>query len=131
VVFIRTHRYKSHDFPWTEMVEWFGDMAVFLGIEGEWRSFCKDHPRALNRVRWVPTEDLLQAAQIIDSADFVVSNQTALYGIAEALKKPRVLESYMPIRNCEYGSRNCLAVHPGMTVDAQRIVELMTAPFTV
>lgn len=131
VVFVRTHRYKSHDFPWNEIVDWFGNMAVFLGLANEWESFCNDHPKALETVRYVPTETLLEAALIINTADFVVSNQTALFAVAEALKKPRVLESYVPIRNCEYGSRNCLALHPGMTVTPQRIVELMSAPYTV
>jgi hypothetical protein len=131
VVFARTHRYLSNDFPWREIVDWFGDLAIFLGLPSEWESFCVDHPNAVDRVLYVPTSDLLQAAQLIDCADFVVSNQTSLYAIAEGLKKPRVLESYLPMANCEYGSRNCLAIDPGTTITPERILELLTAPHTV
>jgi len=129
-VFVRTHRYKSHDFPWNQMVDWFGDRAVFLGLEIEYRDFVRDHPRAA-KVPRIRTDNLLQAAQIIDHAKLFVGNQTCLFAIAEALKKPRVLESFVTCRNCEYGSRNCLALHPGMTVKPERILELLDAPFTV
>lgn len=130
VVFVRTHRYKSHDFPWRQIVDWFGPQAVFLGLECEYKDFVRDHPRAAT-VPHVVTNDFLAAAQIIDHAKLFVGNQTSLFGVAEALKKPRVLESFAPCRNCEYGSRNCLPLHPGMRVTAERILELLDAPHTV
>lgn len=129
-VFVRTHRYRSHDFPWPNIIDWFGHSAVFLGHDNEYADFVNDHPQAAS-IPHVKTANLLEAAQIIDHAKLVVSNQTSLFGIAEALKKPRVLESFAPCTNCEYGSRNCLAIQPGMKVTPERILELLTAPYTV
>lgn len=130
VVFVRTHRYRSHDFMWPEIIDWFGHSAVFLGHEQEYADWVKDHPRGA-AVPHCKTENLLKAAQIIDAAKLFVSNQTALFGVAEALKKPRILETWTPLTNCEYGSRNCLALHPGTKVSGERILELMSAPFSV
>lgn len=129
-VFVRTHRYRSHDFPWSSFIDWFGDRAVFLGHGHEYETFIADHPRAA-RIPHLVTSDLLQAAQIIAHAKLFVSNQTSLFAVAEALKKPRVLEVFSPMPNCHYGSRNCLAVHPGMIVRPERVLDLLDAPYTV
>jgi len=130
VVFARTQRYRSHDFQWADIIDWFGHRAVFLGHDFERNDFVKDFPRAAS-IPHIEAENMLQAAQVIDHARLFVSNQTSLFAIAEALKKPRVLESYAPCRNCEYGSRNCLALSPGMRTTPQRIIELLDSPFTV
>jgi hypothetical protein len=130
VVFVRTERYRSPEFPWTDIIRWFGSTACFLGLPSEHESFVRDY-REAERVPFIATPDLLEAARIIKGAKLFVGNQTALFAIAEALKIPRVLESFTPMRNCEYGSRNCLAVHQGTKITEQRILELFDAPFTI
>lgn len=130
VIFVRTVRYKSHDFPWAEMIEWFGEEAIFLGLEGEYQSFVNEHPQA-RHIPYVQTKNHLEAAQIIDRSKLFVGNQTSLFAIAEALKRPRVLEPFVCLANCDYGSRNCLPVWPGTKISKARVLELGHMPFTV
>lgn len=130
IVFSRTARYLSHDFPWQDIIQWFGDRAVLLGTPQEYNNFVRLSPQAA-KLSYKQTADLLEAAQIIQSADLFVVNQSSLFAIAEGLKKPRVLESFVPCANCEYGSRNCLPIRPGAKVSKERIIELLDAPFTI
>lgn len=130
VVFARTSRYLSHDFPWKDIINWFGSDAVFLGTSQEHSDFVRLCPAAA-RVPHLATKNLLEAAEVIDGCRLFVGNQSSLYAIADGLKKPRVLESFIPCANCQYGSRNALPIRPGATVTQDRILELLTAPHTV
>lgn len=92
----RTRRYNNPSFPWIRMIREAND-PIFLGLEDEHKALVDytDMP-----IHHVPTNNLLQAAEIIAAADLFIGNQSCLYAIAEGLKKPAVLEVFPQMPNC-------------------------------
>ncbi|HMD54283.1 MAG TPA: tetratricopeptide repeat-containing glycosyltransferase family protein, partial [Phycisphaerae bacterium] len=96
IVFYRSARYHDQDFPWKKIVERFGRDAVFLGLAGEHADFC----RTAGNVRYVQTQNLLEAAEIIAGADFFIGNQSALVWIAHGLFQNVLVEEDKYYRTC-------------------------------
>ena len=91
---------------WQSCVKAVGARAVFLGSAQEHRAFCE----MFGDVAWAPTPDLRQAARIIASSRLFIGNQSCLLAIAEALKKPTVIEIDPEAPNCLFSRPNSLAV---------------------
>lgn len=68
---------------------------VFLGIESEYQAIKQSLPG----IPWVQVTDFLQMAQIIAGCKFFIGNQSFPYSLAEALKKPRILEVSFEVTN--------------------------------
>lgn len=81
-------QYYGKDFPWGKVLEKYGKDAVFIGTPLEHQVFCA----AQGKVPYYPTATLLEAARVIAGADLCVLNQSSCGAIAEALKKPILLE---------------------------------------
>ena len=77
--------------------------TVFLGIPYEHRSFIQHFYRLgpSSDIIYIPTGSLLDAYKIISGSSLCIGNQTGLFSIAEALKKPRILEASTYVPNCE------------------------------
>lgn len=84
---------RSHN-PNTDytVLKKYADRILFIGHDDEWRSFCNFFP-----VQHYKVKDFLEMATLINSAKFVIANQSFPYAIAEALKVPRILEIYSPL----------------------------------
>lgn len=99
VVIARSPRYNNPHFPWTEVLKYLGDRALFVGMQGEHEALqnatgCK--------VEYQPTKDLLEVAQLIAGADWFIGNQSSPMTIAEALKHPRIQETCLWCADCVY-----------------------------
>lgn len=100
-VIFRTPRYNNieWDDKWQHVIKL---NPLFLGKSEEHSDFCK----AFGDVEYSKTDNLLHAAQIINSSPFVIGNQTSLLAIAIALGKPRLIETYPALPDCVYFGEN-------------------------
>lgn len=79
---------RNDAMPWKQIVQDLGQEAVFLGHGNEYQQFRAE----FGDVPYIPTDNLLQASEIIAGCEKVFCNQSALHTIGEALKKPIMLE---------------------------------------
>ncbi len=98
VVFCRSHRYHDPEFPWKDIAEKYRDRAVFVGVRSEWDAFIHD----IAYIPHVPTATLYEVAMVLKGADLIVSNQTASYAIAEAMKCRVALERWEKCPNVDF-----------------------------
>lgn len=98
----KTPRYENHNFCWEAIVERFGDDAVFLGHAQEYDQFCEDY----GDIDYLPTADLLVAAEYIAGAELFIGNQSVLYAIAEGLKQNAILQVAPLTPNCFFKRDN-------------------------
>lgn len=103
VVFNRSSRYHNPQFPWQSIVDRYRDNACFIGLQQEYAAFTNLY----GHVRYAPTNDFLEAAQVIEGCNLFVGNQSACHAIAEGLKKNIILEVWP-------GGPNCLFYRPGV-----------------
>lgn len=68
---------------------------LFVGSPNEYFEFRKDCPNA----NFCLTANLFEDAKVIKAAKLFVGNQSTGYALAEGLKVPRVLETYLPKMN--------------------------------
>lgn len=101
-VFNRTTRYTNPDFPWHAVHASLGAEAVFLGSREEHELFVA----SVGDVRYVATDTLLQAAEIIRGSEWFVGNQSCLYALAEGMKHNAVLEVWEGNPNCLFERDN-------------------------
>jgi hypothetical protein len=97
VVINRTFRYHNR-FP-KQMIT---KDAVFIGMPNEHVAFCAE----FGNVSYYPTQDLLEAARVIDGCKYFLGNQSACYAICEGLKKESWLEVCLYTPNCVFPRRN-------------------------
>jgi glycosyltransferase involved in cell wall biosynthesis len=88
IVINRTDRYPNRHFPWKAITAHYGTALMFIGSQQEHQAFCSQ----FGNVPYEPTENLLQAAELIAGSDLFIGNQSACLAIAEAMKHPRVAE---------------------------------------
>ncbi len=96
VVVNLTERYRNRTFPWQKVVEHYGELLMFVGLEHEWRNFCT----AYGRVDFQPTENMLQVAELIAGSELFIGNQSSAFAIAEGLKHPRIQETDLTFPDC-------------------------------
>lgn len=93
IIVARSGRYRNRAIGYAFLNKY--PNLVFLGIESEY----EDIKQYLPNIRWVQVTDFLQMAQIIAGCKFFIGNQSFPYSIAEALKKPRILEVSFEVTN--------------------------------
>lgn len=96
IVVSRTARYHGV-FDWQELSPWV-DRCVFVGSPAEHEDFMSCTGMNMRRVETPTWEDL---ASVIRGGKLFVGNQSLAYSMAEAMKVPRVLESYPACPNCD------------------------------
>lgn len=95
VIFNRSPRYRNEKFPWKKVLNFFGKRALFIGTEEEHSDFCK----VVGNVEYYKTQNCLDVAKAISSADFFVGNQSSAFWIAASLMKPLLQETFPPCPN--------------------------------
>lgn len=104
VVFARSQRYHAPGFPWMAIADHLGDRAIFVGLPIEHEEFEREIG---DKVEYAPTASLLEAAQLIASADMVVVNQTSIFWIALGLGVAIIQENFPSIPNSIVRRDNC------------------------
>ncbi len=98
VLIARSHRYRDPSFPWMELADRYRHSAVAVGTPSELSEL--QHMYDFYASVYTPT--LLDVAQVIAGVDLVITNQTATYALAEAMKKPCVLERCPWVPNVDF-----------------------------
>jgi len=87
-ILVRSPRYHNHHFPHQKIHELYGDSLLFLGLPDEHKAY----EEAFGTIEYRPTENLLEAAELIAGSQLLISNQTAMLWIGHALAHPRLVE---------------------------------------
>jgi hypothetical protein len=95
VIFNRSHRYRNETFPWKDVLNFFGKLALFIGTEDEHQDFCN----IVGNVEYYKTPTCFEVAKAIEGADFFVGNQSSSFWIAASLMKPLLQETFKPCPN--------------------------------
>lgn len=95
VVFNVAFRWMTHRFPYKTAVDRWGKQAVFIGLECEHERFCKE----FGEVEYHRTDDMLEAAQVINQSDLYIGSQSSCLALAQGLRK-RCLIDYWPRDTC-------------------------------
>lgn len=95
VIFNRTPRYRNPSFPWKEILEYFGDRALFVGTPDEHDLF----KREVGPIERYETVDCLAVARAIKGSDYFVGNQSSAFWIAAAMFHPLLQEVDLVVTN--------------------------------
>lgn len=99
VIFCRSRGY--HNDPremWRRIHAAYARRAVFVGLPEEHDAFCRE----VGPVRYYPTRDFLEFAQVLAGAELVCCNQSSPRAVAEGLKVPVLVETCDP-KNTHFG----------------------------
>jgi len=96
IIFSRSSRYHNPHFPWHKVYAKYHDQAAFIGLPDEHQQFQKD----VGPLPYLPTANLLEAAQMIKGSRLFVGNQSAPAAIAHGLHAAMLLEVYTINPNC-------------------------------
>ena len=96
IVIGRSQRYLNDRINYEALHSHIGS-KVFLGTEREYASFARTYPGL--KIEYLPVKNALEVAQLISRSRLYVGNQSFFFAIAEALKAPRLLETFEPVPN--------------------------------
>jgi hypothetical protein len=86
IIVSRTGRHPGNlDWP---LLKDYATRAVFVGLESEWRQYCRDY----FRIAFHQVKDLSEFAQVVAGARLYVGNQSFGMALAEAMLIPRVVQ---------------------------------------
>jgi len=90
-----TQRHRNHLISY-QFLKKYQDKILFVGLAKERDIFCKQHDLD---IAYYEIIDFLHLASIIDSCTFFMGNQSFCFQLAEALKAPRILETFPMMPN--------------------------------
>jgi hypothetical protein len=93
IVIARSTRYNAPDVDYSFLQEY--NNLIFVGLSKEYELM----KQAIPHLEYKKTDDFLSLAKVIAGADFFIGNQSFPFALAEALKVPRILESYYQCPN--------------------------------
>lgn len=91
VVINRSARYHNPKFPWSKIVDYYGDRCVFVGLPDEHFTFCVEVRRPID---YVPTATLLDVAEMISGSELFIGNQSSACWIAMGLGHDLIQETW-------------------------------------
>jgi hypothetical protein len=102
VVFNRTSRYRNYNFSWKDVRKYFGDRALFIGTDAEYKLFKKE----VGTIERYKVDDCLQIARAIAGSDYFVGNQSSSFWIAAAMRHPLLQEVCLSCPNSIINNEN-------------------------
>lgn len=94
-----TERYRNHVIDYFFLKNYAPDI-VFAGTEREHWLFCNRWQLDVPRLQ---VNDFLELAYALRDSRFLLSNQSFIWNLAEAMKTPRILELCQYAQNCIFG----------------------------
>lgn len=94
-----TERYRNSLMDYFFLKNYTPDL-IFAGTEKEYWLFCNKWGLTIPHLQ---VKDFLELAYAIKECRFILANQSFNYNIAEAIKKPRILEICSFAQNCIHG----------------------------
>lgn len=96
IIINRTERYQNRRFPWARVVSHYGPLLAFVGLPHEYSKFCME----FGPVDYLPTQNLLEMAQLIRGSELFIGNQSCANAMAEGLKHRSIQETSTFIPDC-------------------------------
>ena len=87
IVLNRTSRYHNPTFDYS-ILKPYQDRITFVGLPDEYRVISAKLPN----IKHYPVDDFYQLAQVIQSCNLFIGNQSMAFAIAEQMKHPRIVE---------------------------------------
>jgi len=128
----RTARYTEDISIMKTLLDKFGkNNFIFLGLPSEYENFCKH----IDKIDYLETKNLLEAAKALNTVDLYIGNQSCLLAIAEALKLNIICEASKYVPNCNFSlfrnnfwytfihNDEILLANDGMKEDSATILE--------
>lgn len=109
VVINRTGRYRNPYFPWREVIDFYGDRLLFIGVPHEYRDFCGQ----FGCIEWAKTSNMLEVAELIAGSLLFIGNQSSPNAVAEGLKHPMIQETDLGTPDCIFKRPNAQHVGNG------------------
>lgn len=88
-VIARSLRYRNPGFPWNVVLHKHKE-PIFIGLKEEYEDFQKNN----RGVEFIQTENLLEAAELINGADIFIGNQSCPFWIAAGLGQRLIQEGW-------------------------------------
>lgn len=104
VVFHRSDGLHNPDFPWADIYQKYGHVAVFVGTPAEHEQFVEE----FGPIDYHPTETLADLARSIAGCRLFVGNQSCPYAIAEGLGIDTIQETHPEYPNCLFLRENAI-----------------------
>jgi hypothetical protein len=98
VVIARSGRYRNGAFPWQQVVDFYGDKLLFLGLDHEWGEFVGRYGMVERR----EVKDFLELAQLIAGSLLFIGNQSSPMTVCEGLKHRSIQETSTDPADCIY-----------------------------
>lgn len=92
-----TERYRNHAIDYFFLKK-YQDKIIFSGTDKEYLIFTKKWGL---QIPYLIVNDFLQLASILKQCKFVLSNQSFIWNLCEAIKIPRILELCQYAANCQ------------------------------
>jgi len=108
IVVNRSPRYHNDSFPWSKIVQHYGNRLLFVGLDEEYADFSQ-----FGSVERVKIGNMLDLAKLIAGSSLFIGNQSVSMTIAEGLKHPRIQESCLTLPDCIYPPSNAIYVGNG------------------
>lgn len=102
IIIARSHRYHNPYFPWKEFVKDHSDRILFIGNRDEHRSF----EEMFGGVEFYKPKDLLEAAEMIKTANIFVGNQSSPHAVAMGLGVDIIQETSPWVPDCIFKRKN-------------------------
>ena len=97
----RSARYNQNCEIPKKLVDILGrDNFIFVGLPEEHKMFCAN----VCDIDFFPTDNLLQVAQVLNTVDLYIGNQSCIMAIAEGLKKDIIQEAAFKVPNCNFSN---------------------------
>lgn len=112
VIIARSPRYNNPNFPWSQIISFYGDRLLFVGLPEEHKSFVRE----FGSVRHLKVKDFLEMARAIAGASLFIGNQSSPHAVALGLGVRMISEVCLEQPDCLYRRDNVQYVADGACV---------------
>lgn len=112
VIIARSPRYQNEWFPWSQIISFYGQRLLFVGLSEEHKAFCDQ----FGNVKHLKVKNFLEMARAIAGAALFIGNQSSPHAVAMSLGVPLIQESSIAQPDCIYKRANAQYVADGACV---------------
>lgn len=112
IIVARSPRYNNDFFPWREIVKFYGQRLLFIGLDKEHEVFCRN----FGNIERAKVNDFHRMARIIAGAKLFIGNQSSPHAVAMGLGVPIISEVCLNQPDCIFNRDNVQYVANGACI---------------
>jgi hypothetical protein len=112
VIIHRSDRYRNDLFPWQQIVEFYGDRLLMVGLPHEHAQFQGSY----GKVEFYAIRDYLDLAQMIAGSYLFIGNQSSPMAVAQGLKHRLIQETCLWTPDCIFPHNDAQYCYDGAAV---------------